>query len=680
MFALRMTGFAGTVPRLNKRMLAPRQARVAMNCILTGGDLRALNAPRAVVATLVENALSVFRMEKDGGDLWLSWDRDVDVARGPVAADTEQRIYWTGDGEPRCSNYAGASSGLGPFPGTKYVLGVFAPTAAPGVAYSGTTGTAVSRAFVYTFVNAWGEESAPSPASSVVSGGTSGSGQWDLTSLETAPANTFSVSGAAWSSGVATLTVASTRGLRVGEEVSVSGITPAGYDTDRAEITALTSTTISYAVSSNPGAYSAGGTITREASHNTSTWKQRFYWTETTASGTTYVLAQLSGGAWEQNAASTATILGNAPTAEGLPSAEWEMPPTDMHSIGVLPNGIMYGASKNDLCLSEPGKPYAWPTRYRQTADFEIVAVASFGTTIVVGTKGTPYTLSGVDPTTMNGGMNQIKEAWPCLSKRGMVELGAFGVSYPAPQGLVLIGVGGASIATRDLYTQREWSEVSPDTIVAAVRDGKYHFVHLPTSGTGAIGVVDKSEFASLFGANYYPEELWTDPLSGLMYMVLGGVLYEYDADSGQRDLYDWMSREEVLPTPINLGAAKVDADFSMTEAEIAAAQAAYDAAVAANQALINSGETFGALGDTELGELWLCGDELSDIPPLLFESLQFNLYINDALVFTKELTNTMAFRLPAGYKADNFAVRISGNVAVSAVVVAETMTGLRRA
>lgn len=651
-----------------------------MNCVLTGGDLRPTRAPKPVNATLVDSPVSIFRMDGDDGELWLSWNRDVDVARGPVAADTEQRIYWTGDGEPRCSNYEDAGSGGGPYPGTKYVLGVFAPTAAPGVAYTGTVGTAVTRALVYTFVNAWGEESAPSPASAEVSGGNSGSGQWDLMSLETAPLNTYTVTGASWASGTATLTVASTRGLRVGEEFAAASISPSGYNTSRSKITGLTSTTVSYALASNPGAYSSGGTITRAAPHNTSTWKQRFYWTETTASGTTYVLAQLSSGAWEQNAASTATILGNAPTAEGLPSAEWAMPPTDMHSIGVLPNGIMYGASKNDLCLSEPGKPYAWPTRYRQTADFEIVAVASVGTTIVVATKGTPYTLSGVDPTTMGGGMSQIKETWPCVAKRSMVEMGAFGVMYAAPQGLAVIGVGGASIATRDLYTQREWEALSPSTIVAAVRDGQYHFSHQPSGGAGVIGIVDKSEFASSFAANYHPEELWTDPLSGAMYMVLGGLLYEYDADTGQRDLYDWMSRVEVMPRPMNLGAAKVDADFSMTEAEVAAAQAAYDAAVAANQALIDAYETFGAIADTPIAELWIAGDELGDLPPLTFDSLQFNLYVDDELRFTKVVTNSRAFRLPAGYKSDNFAVRIAGNVSVSSVIVADTMKGLAAA
>jgi len=672
MLPLRISGFAGTVPRLDRRLLDARQAQVAMNCVLTSGALQPTRLPLEIDATLQTDALAVFRMTSSGTDKWLSWDRDVDVERGPVAGDTTQRIYWTGDGEPRCSDYSTATSGGGPYPTAQYVLGVWAPTAAPGVAYSGTVGTATSRAFVYTFVNAWGEESAPSAASSVVSGGNSGAGQWDLTSLQTAPANTFAVTNASWALGIATLTVASTRGLRVGEEIAVTGMTPNGYNVSRAAVTALGATTVSYAVTSNPGAFSVGGTITRKASHNTSTWKQRFYWTETTATGTDYYYVG------EQNAASTATILGNTVAGEALPSGEWVMPPTDMKSLGVLPNGIMFGVSKNELCLSEPFKPYAWPTRYRQTSDFTIVGARAFGTTVVVATEGTPYTLSGVDPTTMGGGMVQIKQEWPCLAKRSMVSF-PFGVAYAAPQGLVMIGASQADIVTKDLYTPRAWKALSPSTFVAAVADGRYYAGYQPRDGQPAVTIIDKNEFASNYQANYAVDEFWTDPLSGKLYMLQDSLLYEWEGDIGRRDLYDWMSKEFLFPMPVNLGAAKVDFDASMTPDEETQALANYAATLAANQALITAGTEGGSVAWMPVGELPLGGDLLNDLPVLQFDSLQFNLYVDNRLKFTKNVTSTRAFTLPAGYKSDNCAIRLSGNVNVKSVVLGRTMTELAR-
>ena len=60
-----------------------------------------------------------------------------------------------------------------------------------------------------------------------------------------------------------------------------------------------------------------------------------------------------------------------------------------------------------------------------------MVGAKSFGTTIVVATEGTPYTLAGVDPTTMGGGMTQVKQEWPCVAKRSLVSF-PFGVAYAA--------------------------------------------------------------------------------------------------------------------------------------------------------------------------------------------------------------------------------------------------------
>lgn len=68
------------------------------------------------------------------------------------------------------------------------------------------------------------------------------------------------ITGAAWSSGAATLTVASTSALSMGTVIGITGIAPSGYN-GVFTITSLTSTTITYALSSNPGTYSSGGTI-----------------------------------------------------------------------------------------------------------------------------------------------------------------------------------------------------------------------------------------------------------------------------------------------------------------------------------------------------------------------------------------------------------------------------------
>lgn len=73
------------------------------------------------------------------------------------------------------------------------------------------------------------------------------------------PGASFGVISASWSGGVATLNIG-THNIQVNQLVSVSSILPAGYN-KAAAITAVTSTTISYALGTNPGAYASGGII-----------------------------------------------------------------------------------------------------------------------------------------------------------------------------------------------------------------------------------------------------------------------------------------------------------------------------------------------------------------------------------------------------------------------------------
>lgn len=69
---------------------------------------------------------------------------------------------------------------------------------------------------------------------------------------------TLEVKGATWLSGTATLTIG-TNTLEPYNTVVVTGVNPSGYNGSY-EVTAVTPTTISYAMPKNPGAYSSGGT------------------------------------------------------------------------------------------------------------------------------------------------------------------------------------------------------------------------------------------------------------------------------------------------------------------------------------------------------------------------------------------------------------------------------------
>jgi YD repeat-containing protein len=69
---------------------------------------------------------------------------------------------------------------------------------------------------------------------------------------------TAAVTNATWSSNTATITVANS--FNVGQKAAVAGISPSGYN-GTVTVTAASSTSFSYALGTNPGTYSSGGTV-----------------------------------------------------------------------------------------------------------------------------------------------------------------------------------------------------------------------------------------------------------------------------------------------------------------------------------------------------------------------------------------------------------------------------------
>lgn len=163
--------FSGIAPRLDPRRLGESNAQVALNCDLRNGVLRALRGTAAVwTPTKAGTIRTIYRFGQTGTDeslYWFHWTDDVDVARGQIAGDTDERTYFTGDsayGHPRVTKASIALSGGTNYPMASYRLGVPYPASAPtGGSVSGTgTGSVETRQYVYTYVTGDGEEGAPS--------------------------------------------------------------------------------------------------------------------------------------------------------------------------------------------------------------------------------------------------------------------------------------------------------------------------------------------------------------------------------------------------------------------------------------------------------------------------------------------------------------------------------------
>jgi hypothetical protein len=661
--------FLGIVPKNGARLLQNNQAQLAQNGRLSSGYLDALNE-KSLVNTpgIAQEIQSIFRMSNSGVDYWIAWANDVDVAKSIVSNDSTQRIYYTGDGEPRTTNFSLATSAT-PYPAAWYVLGVYPPANAPTLSGAGgVSATNVSRSAAYTFVTPWGEESQPSPASATVT--TKSDDTLTISGMDVAPANTFAITGASWSGGIATVNMASTFGMRVGEYVSVSGMTPSGFNTSSAKLTAVASGNVSFALSSNPGAFVAGGTMTRLAPHNTSGMTKRIYITITTASGTNFYFAKEIAVA----TAST-TVAGTFTPGETILTTDWEMPPTDIVGIGTHPNGFNYAFRNNEMCFTEPGYPYAWPSKYRKGLPFAIIGTGTFGNSIVVGTKGNPYMMTGSDPATIT--RDKIDQPWPCMSKRSIASM-PFGVTYAAPQGLVLIGSNGPDLATDDLYKQEDWKQLSPNSFYSAHYGGRYVASYI-SGATRSLLFIDRADAVQAKTVGINCSVVYGDQETGKLYLVFNNSIYEFDAEAGVKLNYDWQSKEFVFPAPINLAAAKVDASFAMSASDIISAQAAYNTIKTANAALISAKKSRGSVNSFCVNSRAVNGSLVKTPPPKTWNALTFLLYANGSLMFSRTVASAKAFRLPQGFRYDNCSFRLQGNVQVKRVILSQSMDSLRQ-
>lgn len=168
MAVIRWAGFAGENRAIHPRLLAENLGTLSQNQKPGRGDLRPWKLPTQV-ASVPAGSKTIYRMGRDvasDANYWLSWPTVVHAVRGFDVDDTTERTYFTGDGAPKVTNNIMALSSA-PFPTASRPLGLPAP-ATPAVMSADEgewSGMQQSYFCVYTYVNDWGWESAPSPVS-----------------------------------------------------------------------------------------------------------------------------------------------------------------------------------------------------------------------------------------------------------------------------------------------------------------------------------------------------------------------------------------------------------------------------------------------------------------------------------------------------------------------------------
>lgn len=267
---IKFDSFMGLVPKVDPALLPVNAAQIATNCKLWSGAIDPYRAPLVKFApTKSGTMLSMYRMDdrEGGADVWLTWPFDMDAVRG-IVVDAHQRLYYTGEYEPRVTTYEMAASGSDTIDGADnypsgfgnsgtdyplafYALGAPNPLTAPVVSVSGGAAADVTRAYHYTLVNAWGEESGPSPATTLAG---KPDGTWSLLQMDAAPTNSGDIIGATAVGDLITAYTENMNWCRQGHRLtlaSVTGMTDLNGSWTLAGALNVSFTTVSREITSN---------------------------------------------------------------------------------------------------------------------------------------------------------------------------------------------------------------------------------------------------------------------------------------------------------------------------------------------------------------------------------------------------------------------------------------------
>ena len=209
MAVLRIKGFGGAIPVSGDRALPDNFGVESVNTWFYGSEMRGIR-PSADLITAGAGTRKAFRIPKRtiGGDpaypgvippasylgdsVWaLFTDPDTDIVKGQLVEDSFERYYFCSPSTgPMFNTYARLLAGIASNP--NYKLGVPGPNVDTGstdtptiVSITGGTTPVLTRNYVYTWINIYGEESNPSLP---VEGSGNANATWTIGNIKDPPA------------------------------------------------------------------------------------------------------------------------------------------------------------------------------------------------------------------------------------------------------------------------------------------------------------------------------------------------------------------------------------------------------------------------------------------------------------------------------------------------------------
>lgn len=620
--------FSGIAPRIAPRLLPATLAQEALDVKLWSGELRPHYAD-TIIKYIPSNTQSIYRYKwKNKKYNWLGWAKSVNVVKGPVYDDENNRIYlMVNDG----TGFLVTDSSL--LEDRDYINGLESKAYAvaipePGqsdIWVSGGTGSGdiESRSYVYCYVRQWAD-------------GTIDVGKSSGPLKNSSDRSRYTVD------------------VRPGQVVDMSIIDPLLYANGvnvginkvyiyRSEVTSAGQALYSYVdqFDINPN---------RVTNNPAAVW---------IADGTYYKYSDSKPN----------TSLG-----EACPSIYWDPPVTGLKGLVSLQNGLFAAYKDSTVYVSDWNAPHAWPYEHTVTIDYPIVGLGSFGNTIVVCTEAAPVLITVTDPTKPT--TRAIQENCPCVSAGSIVST-RNGVIFASTNGLVLINSASPTFITEKIITQDEWLPLHPESLQAAFLNNTYYgfFTNPTEKAAGFLFDLDSYTYSTVYNSIVSSGMVYTSQPTKIVYNdVEQSQLYvcyplenktqyslnSFGTDSRINKSFRWRSKVNVSPQGLfTLSCAQVNfTKLSSLKPEPPVWEGRL-AGSALGMVYVNKQPVNG----------WCKTNTIE-----LYDKTVFNYYVDGKLRFTKNIVDSKPFRLPSGFRGETVEIELKSNSHVHSVILASSM------
>ena len=619
--------FSGIAPRIAPRLLPATLAQEALDVKLWSGELRPHYAD-TIIKYIPSNTQSIYRYKwKNKKYNWLGWAKSVNVVKGPVYDDENNRIYlMVNDGTGFLvtdSSLLEDRDYINGLESKAYAVAIPEPGQSDIWVSSGTgSGDIESRSYVYCYVRQWSDGTIDVGKSSSPLKNLNDKSRY---TVDVRPGQTVTIS-------LEDPLLTHHNGINAGINkiyIYRSEVTSAGQ--------ALYSYVDQFDVNTN-----------RVTNNPAAVWKTNHY---------TYTDSKPN------------TSLG-----EACPSIYWDAPVTGLKGLVSLQNGLFAAYKDSTIYVSDWNAPHAWPYEHTVTIDYPIVGLGSFGNTIVVCTEAAPVLITVTDPTKPT--TRAIQENCPCVSAGSIVST-RNGVIFASTNGLVLINSASPTFITEKIITQDEWLPLHPESLQAAFLNNTYYgfFTNPTEKAAGFLFDLDSYTYSTVYNSIVSSGMVYTSQPTKIVYNdVEQSQLYvcyplenktqyslnSFGTDSRINKSFRWRSKVNVSPQGLfTLSCAQVNfTKLSSLKPEPPVWEGRL-AGSALGMVYVNKQPVNG----------WCKTNTIE-----LYDKTVFNYYVDGKLRFTKNIVDSKPFRLPSGFRGETVEIELKSNSHVHSVILASSM------